>query len=98
MGPLAVLMKGGHLPGGDAVDWLVTRDTRRRYAAPRIASANTHGTGCALSSAIAALVTLGSTLDDAVGGAKDFVAAAIRAGREVTLGAGMGPVLPVGLR
>ena len=97
MGPLAVLMKGGHLPGDEAVDWLITRDARRRFSRPRIVGANTHGTGCVLSSAIAAMVTRGAPLDEAVGGAKDFVAMAIRAGGEVTLGAGVGPILPIRL-
>jgi len=98
LGPLAVLMKGGHLPGAEAVDWLIARDGRRRYAGPRIVSANTHGTGCTLSSAIAAYVVRGADLGEAVSQAKEFVAAAILAGRDVTLGAGAGPVLPMALR
>ena len=59
LGPRAVLMKGGHLAGDEAVDLLVTADAVRRFAAPRIASQNLHGTGCTLSSAIAANIVLG---------------------------------------
>jgi hydroxymethylpyrimidine/phosphomethylpyrimidine kinase len=91
-GPRAVLMKGGHLDG-DAVDLLVTADAVLRFAAPRIASRNLHGTGCTLSSAIAAHVVLGATLPEAVALAKDFVRAAIERGRDVVLGGGAGPVL-----
>ena len=97
LGPLAVLMKGGHMPGAEAVDWLISREGLRRFAGPRIVSANAHGTGCVLSSAIAAYVVRGAPLEEAVSKAKDFVAAAILAGRDVTLGAGAGPVLPMPL-
>ena len=93
LGPRAVLMKGGHLAGDEAVDWLVTREARRRYAAPRIASANTHGTGCTLSSAIAACIVLGATLEEAVARAKAFVVEAIDRGRVPKLGEGAGPLL-----
>ena len=93
LGPRAVLMKGGHLDG-DAVDILVMADAIHRFAAPRIASRNVHGTGCALSSAIAAHVVLGAPLPEAVARSKDFVRAAIERGRGVILGGGAGPVLP----
>ena len=62
LGPRAVLMKGGHLDGDEAVDLLVTEDGVHRFAAPRLASHNLHGTGCTLSSAIAANVVLGARL------------------------------------
>ena len=62
LGPRAVLMKGGHLAGDEAVDLLVTADGVRRFAAPRLASPNLHGTGCTLSSAIAAHIALGADL------------------------------------
>ena len=65
LGARAVLMKGGHLDG-EAVDLLVTRAGRARFAAPRIDSRNLHGTGCVLSSAIAANIALGHELVDAV--------------------------------
>ena len=93
LGPRAVLMKGGHLQGGEAVDLLVTADAAaRRYAAPRIASKNLHGTGCTLSSAIAAFIVLGLALPEAVAAARAFVREAIEAGRDLTLGAGPGPL------
>jgi len=98
LGPRAVLMKGGHLDGLQAVDVLVTGQGARRFAAPRMASRNLHGTGCTLSSAIAASVVLGARLDEAIAAAKDFVGAAIEAGRDVALGQGAGPLLQGKLR
>jgi hydroxymethylpyrimidine/phosphomethylpyrimidine kinase len=97
LGSGAILMKGGHL-AGDAVDVLVTPDGVRRYAAPRIASKNLHGTGCTLSSAIAARIVLGDRLPSAVQAAKTFVNEAIEAGRDLTLGAGAGPPIQAALR
>jgi hydroxymethylpyrimidine/phosphomethylpyrimidine kinase len=93
LGPRAVLMKGGHLPSPEAIDLLVTGAGVRRYAGPRIASANMHGAGCTLSAAIAAHIALGAALEDAVAQAKAFVAKAIEAGRDVKLGAGRGPLM-----
>jgi hydroxymethylpyrimidine/phosphomethylpyrimidine kinase len=98
LGPHAVLMKGGHLVSPEAVDLLVTRKGVRRYAGPRIASANMHGAGCTLSAAIAAHMALGAALEDAVTEAKAFVAKAIEAGRDVKLGAGRGPLMQTPLR
>ena len=98
LGPRAVLMKGGHLDGGEAVDFLATAEGVRRYAAPRIASRNLHGTGCTLSSAIAAHVVLGMALPEAVAAAKAFVGEAIERAREVELGTGDGPLIQAKLR
>jgi hydroxymethylpyrimidine/phosphomethylpyrimidine kinase len=98
LGPRAVLMKGGHLDGGEAVDLLVTAAAVHRYAAPRIDSQNLHGTGCTLSSAIAANLVLGFELPQAVADAKAFVSRAIEAGRGLTLGAGAGPLMQMRLR
>jgi hydroxymethylpyrimidine/phosphomethylpyrimidine kinase len=98
LGPRAVLMKGGHLEGKEAVDLLVTPQGVRRYSAARVASHNLHGTGCTLSSAIAANVVLGMTLPEAVASAKAFVSEAIERGRRVTLGAGPGPLIQASLR
>ena len=92
VGPRTVLMKGGHLDC-DAVDLLVTGDDTHRYAAPRIASKNLHGTGCTLSSAIAAHIALGHDLPEAVSAAKAFVLASIDRGRDLTLGRGTGPLI-----
>ncbi|HZZ60172.1 MAG TPA: hydroxymethylpyrimidine/phosphomethylpyrimidine kinase [Roseiarcus sp.] len=98
LGPRAVLMKGGHLPGDEAVDLLVTSEGVRRLAAPRRASTNLHGTGCTLSSAIAAHVVLGKPLWEAVAAAKAFVGEAIEAGRSLSLGVGPGPLIQTKLR
>ena len=98
LGPRAILMKGGHLEGDEAVDLLVTESTICRFAAPRILSTNLHGTGCTLSSAIAANIALGAPLPEAVAAAKAFVSQAIERGQDVTLGAGAGPLIQSELR
>jgi hydroxymethylpyrimidine/phosphomethylpyrimidine kinase len=98
LGPRAVLMKGGHLESEKAIDLLVTEDDVRRFGAPRQASRNLHGTGCTLSSAIAANVVLGAPLPDAVASAKAFVRRSIEHGRRVTLGRGVGPLIQIELR
>jgi hydroxymethylpyrimidine/phosphomethylpyrimidine kinase len=97
-GPRAILMKGGHLEGAEAVDLLVTEDAVHRFAATRLASQNLHGTGCTLSSAIAASIVLGASLPEAVAEAKMFVRQSIERGQHVTLGAGAGPLIQTGLR
>jgi hydroxymethylpyrimidine/phosphomethylpyrimidine kinase len=93
LGPTAVLLKGGHGKASDAVDILVTRVAPPvRLALPRIDTANTHGTGCTLSAAIAAGLARGESLRDAVALAKRFVHAALAAGRALKIGSGPGPV------
>jgi hydroxymethylpyrimidine/phosphomethylpyrimidine kinase len=89
----AVLMKGGHLPG-KAVDMLVTPQGVRRFAAPRIESGNLHGTGCVLSSALAANMAKGAEFPEAVERARSFVRQAIENGRGLKLGKGPGPLIP----
>ena len=98
LGPRAVLMKGGHLAGAEAVDLLIAADGVRRFAAPRLASPNLHGTGCTLSSAIAGYIAFGDDLPEAVAAAKAFVGAAIERGRDVKFGQGAGPLIPIPLR
>ena len=98
LGPRAVLMKGGHLDGDEAVDLLVTGDGVRRFAGRRLASRASHGTGCTLSAAIAGYIVLGRDLVAAVGEAKAFVRAAIRRGGRFHLGAGAGPLVPAPLK
>jgi hydroxymethylpyrimidine/phosphomethylpyrimidine kinase len=93
LGAPAVLMKGGHLAGA-AVDLLVTPEGVRRFSAPRIQSRNLHGTGCVLSSAIAAYMARGLDLVEAVDRAKAFTRRAIENGRELALGKGPGPLIP----
>jgi hydroxymethylpyrimidine/phosphomethylpyrimidine kinase len=91
-GAKAVLMKGGHGSGPEAVDLLVTANSSARFAASRIDTKNTHGTGCTLSSAIAAGLAKGLSLNDAVRAAKDYVTAAIAASNKLSIGSGHGPV------
>jgi hydroxymethylpyrimidine/phosphomethylpyrimidine kinase len=92
LGAGAVLVKGGHLESGDAVDVLVTEDGVRYVSAERIDTRNTHGTGCVLSAAIAGHLALGNDLDGAVDAGKRFVTGAIRGALEI--GGGIGPVDP----
>jgi hydroxymethylpyrimidine/phosphomethylpyrimidine kinase len=98
LGPRAVLMKGGHLESEEAIDLMVTEGDVRRFAAPRLPSKNLHGTGCTLSSAIAANIVLGAPLPAAVAAAKAFVRQAIERGRDVALGSGAGPLIQSELR
>lgn len=92
-GARAVLLKGGHLEGDTVSDLLLARDQAPLWMrAPRIASPNTHGTGCTLSSAIASHLALGATLPDAVRRAREFVRGALAAGAAVRTGAGSGPL------
>jgi hydroxymethylpyrimidine/phosphomethylpyrimidine kinase len=93
MGATAVLLKGGHLAGDVVSDLLLTNSGEAHWMrAPRIATANTHGTGCTLSSAIAAQLALGATLLQAVQAARAYVRAALEAGAGVRTGAGSGPL------
>ncbi|MFC3073725.1 bifunctional hydroxymethylpyrimidine kinase/phosphomethylpyrimidine kinase [Shinella pollutisoli] len=88
----AVLVKGGHGTGAESTDLLVTPDGVTRFSAPRIATPNTHGTGCTLSAAIAAGLARGLPLAEAVGEAKDFLHGALAAGAGLRIGRGRGPV------
>ena len=93
LGPAAVLVKGGHSTGDESADVLVQsgRDPVW-FRAPRIATRNTHGTGCTRASAITAGLAKGAALEEAVGEGKRFIAAAIAAADRLTIGRGHGPV------
>ncbi len=91
-GARAVLIKGGHFESGDAVDLLSDATGIEVFRAPRLPTRNTHGTGCTLSSAIAAYLARGLTLVDAVGAAKAYVTAAIAGSGALSVGGGHGPV------
>ncbi|MDX2265267.1 MAG: bifunctional hydroxymethylpyrimidine kinase/phosphomethylpyrimidine kinase [Hyphomicrobiales bacterium] len=91
-GSKAVLLKGGHAKGEEAADIYSDGDATYRFATPRIATSNTHGTGCTLSSAIAAYMALGRSLRDAVPAAKAFVTEAILNADQLDVGSGAGPV------
>jgi hydroxymethylpyrimidine/phosphomethylpyrimidine kinase len=92
LGARAVLIKGGHGQGAESIDYLVTADGVVALAAPRIASTSTHGTGCSLSSAVAAGLAKGEDLQTAVRGAKTYVTAAITAAHRLDVGRGHGPI------
>ncbi|HUZ66938.1 MAG TPA: bifunctional hydroxymethylpyrimidine kinase/phosphomethylpyrimidine kinase [Beijerinckiaceae bacterium] len=92
LGARAVLMKGGHRSGAQAIDVLFSDAAPRVYAAPRVATSNTHGTGCALSSSIAAGLALGLPLEDAVGEAKRYVTGALLGAGRLSVGGGHGPL------
>lgn len=92
LGAQAVLVKGGHGEGPTSVDVLVRGDgTVARFEAPRATTRNTHGTGCTLSSAIAAGFARGLSLEQAVADGKTYVTAAIAAADRLTVGRGHGP-------
>jgi hydroxymethylpyrimidine/phosphomethylpyrimidine kinase len=92
LGARAVLMKGGHGKAAESVDLLVTPTAAVRFVAARIATKNTHGTGCTLAAAIAAGLAKGQDLTGAVRAAKDYVTAAIAAADRLAVGHGHGPV------
>jgi hydroxymethylpyrimidine/phosphomethylpyrimidine kinase len=92
LGARAVLIKGGHGEGAESVDLLIEATSCTRLSAQRIATRNTHGTGCTLSSAVAAGLAKGLDLRSAVGEAKSFVSRAIAASERLLVGAGHGPV------
>jgi hydroxymethylpyrimidine/phosphomethylpyrimidine kinase len=91
-GARAVLIKGGHAEGETAIDLLFEGERPVSFEAPRVATENTHGTGCTLSAAIAAELAKGAALPDAVEAAKEYVTAAIFAADRLKIGEGRGPV------
>jgi hydroxymethylpyrimidine/phosphomethylpyrimidine kinase len=92
IGARAVLVKGGHSVGAESVDLLIEPTAFTRLVAERIATPNTHGTGCTLSSAIAAGLAKGLDLRAATRAAKDYVTSALAAAHRLKVGAGHGPV------
>lgn len=92
LGPSAVLVKGGHLGGMQSPDVLVSESGITWFEAPRVPTKNTHGTGCTLSSALAAELAKGGPLEAAVATAKDFLAAAVAKAGTLSVGSGHGPV------
>lgn len=93
LGPQAVLLKGGHLDGGDSVDILMERNGESaEFSASRIATRNSHGTGCTLSAAITALMPQRATLADAVRDAKGYLTEALAQADRLEVGHGHGPV------
>ena len=92
MGCGAVLMKGGHLDDAESPDWLFTRDAELRFTAPRVQTKNTHGTGCTLSAALAALRPRHENWADTVREAKTWLSAALAKADSLEVGHGIGPV------
>ena len=92
LGAKAVLMKGGHAEGPEAVDIFLDANNVVRLATDRIATRNSHGTGCTLSSAIAAYMATGRSLLDAVRGAKLYLTGALLHADSLNVGHGSGPV------
>ncbi|RDI95494.1 bifunctional hydroxymethylpyrimidine kinase/phosphomethylpyrimidine kinase [Meiothermus sp. QL-1] len=90
LGPKAVLLKGGHLEGEEAVDLLATPEGLQAFRAQRVPTRNTHGTGCTLSAAITALLALGRPLEVAVAEAKAYLTRALLSAPP--LGRGHGPL------
>ncbi len=88
----AVLIKGGHGEGPSSVDYLITADRVVSFAAARLNTRNVHGTGCTLSSAIAAGLAKGESLEDAIRHAKDYVTAAIAAADRLGIDHDNGPI------
>jgi hydroxymethylpyrimidine/phosphomethylpyrimidine kinase len=92
MGCSSVLIKGGHGQGAESIDYLVRDSGTIALAAPRIATQNTHGTGCSLSSAITAGLAKGEDMETAVRNAKAWISAAIAAADRLGVGHGHGPI------
>ncbi|MGZ2256586.1 bifunctional hydroxymethylpyrimidine kinase/phosphomethylpyrimidine kinase [Roseobacter sp. A03A-229] len=92
LGARSVLIKGGHLDDPDSPDVFVSGDALHWLEGTRIATKNTHGTGCTLSSAVAAQLAQGVPDREAVSAAKAYISAAIARAEELTVGHGHGPV------
>ncbi|ACM30309.1 bifunctional hydroxymethylpyrimidine kinase/phosphomethylpyrimidine kinase [Rhizobium rhizogenes] len=92
LGPLAVLIKGGHLDSDESPDVLASPEGLIWFEASRVPTKNTHGTGCTLSSALAAEIAKGATLAEAVATAKHYLAGAVAAAGTLSVGSGHGPV------
>ena len=92
LGASRVLLKGGHLPGEASPDLLLSDGVITKLDAGRIATENTHGTGCTLSSAIAALLPQHRDVTTAIREAKAYITGAIAASGQLAVGGGHGPV------
>jgi hydroxymethylpyrimidine/phosphomethylpyrimidine kinase len=90
LGAAAVIVKGGHAPGDEVVDLLFDGSVFTEFRMARIASTNTHGTGCTFASAVAGYLAQGDSLMDATARAQSYVAGAIR--HSLSLGRGHGPL------
>lgn len=85
-------MKGGHLSESESPDWLFTAEGEQRFTAPRVATRHTHGTGCTLSAALAALRPRHADWAATVAAAKDYLQHALQQADTLEVGHGIGPV------
>jgi hydroxymethylpyrimidine/phosphomethylpyrimidine kinase len=92
LGPSAVLITGGHRAGAEASDLYYDGQTVRVYSTPRVKTRNTHGTGCTLSAAIAALLAKGLPMEGAIAEAKAYLQGALEHAEGFDIGAGRGPL------
>lgn len=92
LGPRIVMVKGGHLEGDESIDIVDDGDEQIELRSPRVATKNTHGTGCTLSAAIAALLPRHATPFAAIREAKDYISRAIAESDQLDVGSGHGPV------
>ncbi len=92
LGPQMVLLKGGHLISDESPDLLMTSEGCVWLENPRIKTANTHGTGCSLSSALASFLGQGQSIEMAARLAKTYISGAIAAADQLCVGSGHGPV------
>lgn len=92
LGPRRVVLKGGHLDGAESIDIVDDGATQIELRAPRIVTRNTHGTGCTLAAAIAALLPQRDDPNAAIAEAKDYLSRAIAASGRLEVGSGHGPV------
>lgn len=92
MGCSAVLMKGGHLSESESPDWLITAQGTVRFSSPRVATKHTHGTGCTLSAALAALRPRYDNWEQTIQVAKDYLQQALIMADSLEVGHGIGPV------
>ena len=93
-GGVSVMLKAGHLENEMLTDIFYNAESQtiKELSSPKVDTTNTHGTGCTLSSAIAAYLAKGATLDEAITGAKAYISEAIRCSADYTIGGGHGPV------
>jgi hydroxymethylpyrimidine/phosphomethylpyrimidine kinase len=92
LGCQAVLMKGGHLSDAESPDWLFSRQLEQRFTAPRVPTKHTHGTGCTLSAALAALRPRHDNWVSTVQDAKGWLQGALEQADSLEVGKGIGPV------
>jgi len=92
LGCQAVLLKGGHLSDAESPDWLFTAGGEERFTAPRVITKNTHGTGCTLSAALAALRPRHNDWNTTIQQAKRWLSGALAQADSLDVGQGIGPV------